>query len=247
MIKTLLFDLDDTLLGNEVDVFMNRYFALLSAYAGQRFDEKSFMSHLLQATRAMIQDTNPDLTNAQVFWNLFEQLSGGRRADLEPFFEHFYETEFIRLKSSTSLRPAAAAVVRSALDRGLSVVVATNPLFPRAAIEQRLEWAGLPVSEFDFALVTAYENMHAAKPQPSYYHEILAAVGAEPDGALMVGDDWKNDIAPAAEVGLFTYWIAPDDATPLDPALLNGRGSLDDLAAQVADGWLEQLGATAVA
>lgn len=247
MIQSLLFDLDDTLLGNEVDVFMNRYFTLLSAYAGQRFDEKTFLPHLMQATRAMIQDTNPDLTNAQIFWRVFESLNGGTRADLEPFFQHFYEAEFIQLKSSTSLRPAAAVVVRAALDRGLSVVVATNPLFPRIAIEQRLEWAGLPVSEFDFALVTAYENMHAAKPQPAYYREILAAVGAEPGRALMVGDDWKNDIIPAAEAGLLTYWIAPDNATPPDPTLLSGRGSLDDLAARVSEGWLEELGTAATA
>jgi len=58
----------------------------------------------------------------------------------------------------------------------------------------------------------------------------------------MVGDDWKNDITPAAAVGLYTYWIAPVDAAPPDPALLNGQGSLDVLAERVAGGWLERLG-----
>lgn len=242
MIQSLLLDLDDTLLGNEVDVFMHRYFGLLSAYAGQIFDTTTFLPQLMQATRAMIQDTNPALTNDQVFWLAFEELTGGRRVELEPFFQRFYETEFGQLKSSTTLRPAAATLVRSARERGLSVVVATNPLFPLIAIEQRLEWAGLPVSEFDFTLVTSYENMHAAKPQPAYYREILAAVGVEPGRALMVGDDWKNDIIPAAAAGLFTFWIAPDDATPQDTSLIAGQGSLDDLAQRVNGGWLEQLG-----
>lgn len=245
MIQSLLLDLDDTLLGNEVDVFMQRYFSLLSTYAGQKFDEASFLPHLMKSTRAMIQNTDPRLTNDQVFWASFEELTGGRRSDLEPFFQRFYETEFAKLKSSTARRPAAAVLVRAALERGLAVVVATNPLFPLVAIEQRLEWAGLPVSEFGFTLVTSYENMHAAKPQPAYYWEILATIGAAPHNALMVGDDWKNDIAPAAEVGLFTYWIAADDATPNDPALIHGQGSLDTLAERVAGGWLEQLGTTA--
>ena len=84
--------------------------------------------------------------------------------------------------------------------------------------------------------------MHAAKPQPAYYREILAAVGVEPGRALMVGDDWKNDIIPAATAGLFTFWIAPDDATPQDTSLIAGQGSLDDLAQRVNGGWLEQLG-----
>lgn len=247
MIQSLLLDLDDTLLGNETDVFMQRYFGLLSAYAGQRFDRDSFLPHLMQSTRAMIQNTDPHLTNDQVFWTSFESLIGDRRANLEPFFHHFYEAEFIKLKTSTVRRPAAAVLVRAALDRGLSVVVATNPLFPRVAIEQRLEWAGLPPSEYNFALVTTYENMHAAKPQPAYYREILAVTGTAPNNALMVGDDWKNDIAPAAAAGLHTYWIAAADATPDDPALLSGQGSLDDLAKRVAGGWLEELGVRTVA
>ena len=96
--------------------------------------------------------------------------------------------------------------MRAAFARGLAVIIATNPLFPTTAIEQRLAWAGVPVDEYPYALVTTYENMHAAKPQPAYYREILAAIDCPPDRALMVGDDWKNDIAPAAAVGLHTFW-----------------------------------------
>ncbi len=243
MIRSLLLDLDDTLLGNELDAFMSRYFRLISDYARPVFDETTFLPMLIQATQAMIGNTNSELTNDLVFWSAFEQLTGGKRAELEPFFRRFYETEFLDLEASTVLRPAAATLVRAAIEQGLSVVVATNPLFPRIAIEHRLEWAGLPVSDFDFALVTTYENMHAAKPQPAYYREILNVVGAEAGQALMVGDDWRNDIAPASEAGLHTYWIAPNDAIPADPSLISGHGSLDELADLVTSGRLEQLGA----
>ena len=245
MIQSLLLDLDDTLLGNEVDVFMQGYFSLLSEYAGQIFDSSTFLPQLMQSTRAMIQNTDPRFTNDQIFWQSFEALTGGKRDELEPFFQMFYEKEFARLRPATQRRPAAAAIVRAAREQGLSVVVATNPLFPRIAIEQRLEWAGIPVGEHDFALVTSYENMHAAKPQPAYYREILTAVGADPVEALMVGDDWKNDILPAAAVGLHTFWIAADDATADNPELISGRGSLDDLDERVANGWLMQLGTPA--
>lgn len=242
MIKSLLLDLDDTLLGNSVQNFMNGYFSLLSDYARPHFDEATFLPSLIQATQVMVHNTDPALTNDQVFWRAFEGMTGGKRDELEPFFTHFYEDDFLRLQAQTEMRPAAAQLVNMAMERGLSVVVATNPLFPQRAIEHRLEWAGLPVSQYDFALVTTYENMHAAKPQPAYYREILATVGVRPEQALMVGDDWKNDIAPAATAGLYTYWIAAEDAAPPDPSILHGQGTLDALAERVANGWLEQLG-----
>ncbi len=245
MIQALLLDLDDTLLGNHVDTFMKGYFSRLSAYAGALFDESAFLPHLIQATRAMIQDTNPQLTNAGAFWRAFEGLTGGRRDELEPFFMKFYETQFEQLRPMTVVRPAALALIQAAFDRDLAVVIATNPLFPRIAIEQRLAWAGIPVGDFDYALVTHYENMHAAKPQPEYYREILAVVGCAPEQALMVGDDWENDIAPAAAVGLHTYWIAPADAALPQELAIQGRGSLDELLELVNEGWLERLGTPA--
>ena len=241
-IQAVLLDLDDTLLGNNTAEFMKRYFALLGEYARPVMDNDTFLPHLIQATQAVIRNTDPAHSNAEVFWANFEALTGGHRDDLEPFFSRFYETDFVRLQPSTLVRPAAVHLVRSAFERGLAVVIATNPLFPATAIEQRLAWAGVPVDDYPYALVTTYENMHAAKPQPAYYREILAAIGCLAERALMVGDDWKNDIAPAAAVGLCTYWIAPIDAAPPDPSLLNGQGSLDVLAELVSGGWLERLG-----
>lgn len=241
-IQAILLDLDDTLLGNNTAEFMKRYFGLLGEYARPVMDNATFLPHLIQATQATIRNTDPAHTNAEVFWANFEALTGGRRSDLEPFFSRFYETEFARLRPSTLVRPAAVHLVRAAFERGLAVVVATNPLFPATAIEQRLAWAGVPVDEYPYALVTTYENMHAAKPQPAYYREILTAIDCPPERAVMVGDDWKNDIAPAAALGLYTYWIAPIDAEPPDATLLNGQGSLDVLAELVAGGWLERLG-----
>jgi len=245
MIQAILLDLDDTLLGNETETFMKVYFSLLSDYARPHFDEKTFLPPLIASTQEMMKDIDPELTNADVFWRSFEAMTGGKRAELEPFFMRFYEEDFLRLRPSVTVRPAAAELVDMAMERGLSIVVATNPLFPSRAIEHRLEWAGLPVTEYDFALVTHYDNMHAAKPQPAYYREILANLDVRPEHALMVGDDWKNDINPAAEVGLSTYWIADGNAAPPDPAILDGQGSLDDLVARVAGGWLEQLGGLA--
>lgn len=244
MIDAILFDLDDTLLVNDAHAFMNHYFMLLSKYAAPVMEARTFLDDVTQATRTTIFNTDPNLSNADVFWAHFEELSGHSRDDLEPFFADFYAQEFGKLESITGREPRAVELVEQVLAQGRKVVIATNPLFPLVAIEQRLAWAGVPVDNHEFALVTAYENMHAAKPQPAYYQEILDRIDAAPETALMVGNDWTNDILPAAQVGMHTYWINRTSEAPPEPSLVAAHGTLADLYDLVADGWLDQLDAT---
>jgi HAD superfamily hydrolase (TIGR01549 family) len=227
-VSTLLFDLDDTLLGNDMEVFLPRYFALLGEYARPLFaDSKELLRELLYGTQAMIRNTDRSLTNRDVFWRVFAERTGLEPADTEAFFNRFYDHSFPALQAVTERRPAATRVIDKALARGYQVAIATNPLFPARAIEHRLAWAGLPVSDYDFALVTSYENMHATKPHPAYYDEILQRLGAEPATTLMVGDDWQNDVVPAAALGMPVYWIVGATAEPPDRALPAGVGDLD--------------------
>ena len=58
MIKAVLFDLDDTLLGNNIDTFMEGYFGLLGAHASEFMDAQTFIQELLICTQAMMADTN---------------------------------------------------------------------------------------------------------------------------------------------------------------------------------------------
>lgn len=243
MIKAVLFDLDDTLLGNQIDSFMEHYFALLGQYVAKVMDPQVFIRELLVCTRAMMLDTNTAVSNRDSFWQAFAHRNPDMDVDkLEQFFETFYREIFPELRQTTSVRPSAARLVRYCMDNGLKVIVATNPAFPRIAIEQRLAWAGVPVTEYAFDLVTTYENMHSAKPQISYYQEILENVGVAPDQALMVGDSWENDIAPAAALGMFTYWVAAETAVRPDEQIsVHGQGTLAQLEAKVNRGWLTRL------
>lgn len=214
MLKAILFDLDDTLLGNDMDRFLPGYFDLLGRFAEKYLPRDRFLPELLISTEAMIRNVDPALSNRDVFWQTFAQRTGLDSVELEAFFEHFYRNQFLELQGLTQKRPFAPQLVQFCLDHNLQVVVATNPLFPRIAIEARLEWGGLPVDQFNFALVTGYENMHAAKPQPAYYTEILHKIGCAPEDALMVGNDWDADILPARSVGIHTYWLSLNGEAP---------------------------------
>ena len=61
------------------------------------------------------------------------------------------------------------------------------------------------------------ETMHYSKPNPDYYREILARVGASPEHSLMVGDDPDKDIAPASQLGLKTWQITDLTGTTAFP------------------------------
>jgi FMN phosphatase YigB (HAD superfamily) len=92
----------------------------------------------------------------------------------------------------------------------LDVVIATNPLFPATAIEQRLEWAG--VAGFPYQLVTTYENSRACKPNLLYYEQILKSIGHHAEACLMVGDDDMDMVA--GHLGCATF-LVPGPATKL--------------------------------
>jgi HAD superfamily hydrolase (TIGR01549 family) len=241
MIEAVLFDLDDTLLGNDMDKFLPNYFSLLGRHAERYLAKERFLEELMAGTQAMIASTDTAVSNRDVFWQTFQQRTGLNPDEMEPFFEQFYRNVFPQLVTTTEKRPYAAPLVQACLDKGLKVVIATNPLFPAIAVEERLAWAGLPVTEFNYDLVTTYENMHAAKPHPAYYREILEKIECTPETAVMIGDDWKNDIIPADNVGLSTYWITTDSQQQPDGLAVNGSGSLTDLWQCVQNGWLEQL------
>lgn len=187
-----------------------------------------------------MKNQDPNVTNQQAFEADFLPRLAHPVSEVRLAIGSFYEEDFAVLKRFTRSRPQARPLVQTLFDRGYDVVIATNPLFPRRAIEHRLDWA--EVSDFPFTLVTTYENSHFSKPNPRYYQEILDKIGCSPGEGMMVGDDFGNDIVPAEEVGLHTYWItdrirARRDASPY----LGLQGTLADCLDWVQSGGLAEL------
>ncbi len=216
-IRAVLFDLDDTLLVNDMNRFVKEYFDLLTPGMAHLVPPKKFITALFRATFAMMKNRNPAVTNQQVFIDHFFPSVGRTAEEMMPLFDEFYESRFGSLRSLTAPNPAARLAVRTAIDAGCEVVVATNPIFPETAMRQRMDWAG--VSDLPFRLVTSYEIMHTAKPNSFYYREILELIGRRPEECVMVGDDWGNDMAPAMEVGLNVFWVDGAAGVPDSPPL----------------------------
>jgi len=223
----VLFDLDNTLLGNSMDTFVPAYFQALTQYLAAELPPQKLIAALMHGTAAMDANSGDGQTNKEVFDAVFYTELDVERSVLEPRLQQFYATEFPKLQPLTYPLPEARPLISWALDCGLQVVIATNPLFPRVAIEHRLFWAGIPMTEFEYSLVTTYENMHATKASLEYYREILSKLGLGPQDCLMVGDDFMRDMGPASAAGIPVFWIAPPQATVPDAKVqLVGRGDL---------------------
>jgi HAD superfamily hydrolase (TIGR01549 family) len=235
MNKTLLLDLDNTLLRNEMDTFVPAYLKALAHRMTPFADPKLLGKALMTATGLMVQNQQPDLTLMEVFDAAFYPALNLKKASVQATIDGFYAEDFPHLRSLTSPRPEAVELVTQALKLGYQVGIATNPLFPLTAIQQRLDWAGLAVDQHNFALVPSYSSFHFAKPNPAYFAEFLAQMGWPEGPIVMVGDKADVDIAGARQLGLVTFWTPSKlDAPWPGPESEPPRGSLAEVLP-----WLE--------
>lgn len=235
MSLTLLLDLDDTLLQNDIDVFLPHYLKALSVHLSDRFDGDELVRKLLAATRQMVYNTNPRFTAEEAFDRSFYPALNTTKEDLSAALLGFYSQVFPTLQWLTQPKPAAQDLVKAAFDRGYQVVIATNPLFPTTAIHQRLEWAGLSPRDYPFALITTYETMHFTKPSIAYYAEILGQLGWPDQPAVMVGNSLSDDIQPAAALGLPTYHLTTTPARENGDGRMNAQGALEEILPWLAE------------
>jgi HAD superfamily hydrolase (TIGR01549 family) len=225
----LLLDLDDTLLGNSMDAFLPGYLQGLAKRMARFAEPDKMVKFLMAGTRQMMANLQPDLTLAQVFDSVFYPGLGLQRVDVQPTIDVFYAQDFPGLRSLTEFRPQAIELVKGALARGYRVAIATNPLFPRTAILQRVAWAGISPEKYPIALIPDYESFHFAKPNVHYYAEFLGQLGWPEEPVVMVGDDLENDILPARRLGLPVFWVNNPSAEWNGPGEPPARGGLADI------------------
>ena len=236
MRTTLLLDIDETLLHNRMDSFLPAYLQAWADFITPYTDPQRFVKAMLDGTRLIAEHERPECTLRDTFDSVFYSSIGYGRADFRPLEDQFYRQVFPTLKSICQPLPGAVDFVNASFERGYQIAIATNPFFPLTAIEQRLDWAGLPVDQYPFALIPSIESFHFAKPNTAFFAEAIANLGW-PDGrVVMVGDDPKMDIQPADQFGLFTFWCANQNQDPPENLQMpHASGSLNDLL-----NWIDQ-------
>ena len=202
--KTVLFDLDGTLLPMDQDVFTKAYFrALTEKLVPHGYDPDALVKGIWAGTASMV-GNDGQKTNEAVFWDAFAAIFGDRVYKDKALFDAFYLSEFDRAKEVCGFDPEASATVRTLKADGYRIILASNPIFPPAAQKRRMAWAGLDVD--DFSYITSYENSRYCKPNPDYYREVLSVTGCSAEDCLMVGNDANEDMA-ARDAGIKTFLL----------------------------------------
>lgn len=204
MIKAVLFDLDGTLLPMDQDLFVRLYYTgLAKKIATLGYNEEDVVQAVNTSVIAMIKG-NGEQMNQTVFWNKFAEFLGEDIRNHDELFNHFYLNEFQRAKDACKINEKSRKIVKKCKENGLRVILATSPLFPKIATEQRIGWAGFEPQDFEF--FTTYEDYHFCKPNVGYYKEVLAKSGLKPEECLMVGNDALEDMS-AKELGMQVFLL----------------------------------------
>jgi putative hydrolase of the HAD superfamily len=134
---------------------------------------------------------------------------------------------------ATRLIDAFIADTRRAWDRN-------RPLLARLARRYRLgvvsnSYGNMPALIEDgdlgfFSVIVDSALAGLRKPDPAIYGLAARALGLPPSRILHVGDSWERDVAPAANAGMQTAWLArPDLAMPSTSTPVWRLSSLLDL------------------
>ena len=229
-IKAVLFDLDGTLLPLDNAELSARYFKELLGFMTRRgHDAQLFRRALFSGLEAMFKNDGGS-SNEEVFHRVFCGVYGSLP---DEDFDSFYKTAFINVKEVCGHSECALKAVRAARERGFTVALATQPVFPRVATEMRMAWAGL--SPEDFAHVTTYENSGFSKPTEGYYMSIAEVLGVLPEECLMVGNDVLDDMS-AAGVGMKVFLLTDYLINEKDADIsVYPRGSFDELLRYISE------------
>jgi len=204
MLDTILFDLDGTLLPMDIAVFEKEYFKGLSNKFKDEMPFHQFYETIWKATKTMIENTELK-TNETVFMEALQAMIGhDKLSTYQSRFMEFYLNDFDKVKQSCGISPTMIQSVQLLKEKGYNLVLATNPLFPRIAVEKRVVWAGLDCNDFSF--ITSFEESHFCKPQPLFYQEVLENIQKKPHQCLMVGNDTFEDLI-AGHLNIPTYLI----------------------------------------
>ena len=204
MIKAVLFDLDATLLPMDQDLFLKTYIGKMAKkMTALGYDAAEFTEAIWLGSYEMIKNDGTR-SNEEVFWSYFCKRFGENARDHEPHLDEFYRNEFCSVKSVCGYNEASRRIVERIKAAGIPVILATNPVFPEIATNERIKWAGLEPELFDF--ITTYSNSRFSKPNPKYYLEIAEKFAISAEDCLMVGNDVDDDMV-AQKVGMQVYLV----------------------------------------
>ncbi len=226
MRKAVFFDLDGTLLPLDMKEFMALYYEAIeeSGFYG-RISKQNGREIFNAAVYAMLKNDGRT-SNRDVFYGAIESMAGVTSDELIPHMEGFYNNQFRRLKACARPDKNVPLVIDEIKAKGFRLIIATNPLFPKTATDQRIEWAGLDPADFEY--VSYYHNSSWCKPNHGFYREILSKLSLSASECYIVGNDVTEDMG-AVELGFKGFLLLDNIIGDIERAPVCERGGYSQL------------------
>ncbi|RAK64146.1 HAD family hydrolase [Hymenobacter edaphi] len=202
-LTTVLFDLDDTLFDHAATARA----ALTASTAPFAWAESIEINELYQRYSAILEEMHPRVLAGEFGYEEARRLRFQRLlAPYQAFaddaaaeaFAAFHYGHYRRLRQPV----AGAQALLEALKPQYRIGIVTNN---RTAEQQdKLQFLGL--AHLVDALITS-EAVGVTKPDPRIFQVALAQLGARPEEAVLVGDNWTADVLGARAAGIRPVWL----------------------------------------
>lgn len=203
-VKGVLFDLDGTLLQVEMREFVQAYIDGLAEHFTDVPDPAVFGRAIKASIRALLASDEGVFNNEAFFLTVLGRHLGLDTALCGERVRRYCANGMTSLEPLVRPLSLARDILARCFERGLKVVVATNPVFPRPLVEARLHWAG--IDDFPFDYVTTFDNSRFCKPHPGYFQDVLGQLDLTPEECVMVGNDTEHDLGARA-AGIRTFLV----------------------------------------
>lgn len=228
MIQAIIFDLEGTLVKVDTIDFMRNYLGILAPRFAHLLSPDRFSKQLLKSLDTSQSDSKPGQTNMQTFYDDFSKTTGLSTQTLKPIFEEFYECDFPALRCLVQAIPQGVKVVEYAIQQGFLTAVASNPVLPLIAMEERVRWGGLTPEHFK--VIPALDNFHFFKPHLGFFREVAESLGVQPENCLLVSGQTQDIIC--RDLGMKMFYVGTLELEK-EP---DYAGDLEDLIRLISQG-----------
>jgi FMN phosphatase YigB (HAD superfamily) len=202
--KHLLLDLDGTLIhsGNFLlnFEFIARILPMLKHFRGWKVAFRT-----LKEMQDVVKTPHAVKSNQERVIEIFQTNFNISREEAETHLLKSINSVFPKLESHFGKILGAASFIEWAKDH-YTLTLATNPMWSSEIVQMRMRWGG--INPDHFKSITTIDRMHACKPLPEYYQELLRQENFEAKDCLLIGNERKMDL-PATKVGIPVFLIRP--------------------------------------
>ena len=212
-LRAILFDLGDTLID----------FGTIDNNAMFRLGAKEAYTYLQELGHRLPSWRRYHLRHwLAIRWHAILAVVRGREFHSMPVLVHCCETLGIQLspeeqlelcwrfyqplRESSTVEPGLADMLASFHEAGLVLAVVSNTFVPGEVLDRHLREEGL-IDQLPLRVYSC--DVGYRKPHAEMFREALAAVGAQPEQTLFIGDTPKADIVGANRQGMITVLKDP--------------------------------------